>query len=231
MATMIQFPNRHTPKRNDLDIATGIVTNLEETQESVTLATVTFTLISRASHTGITVQHARHPLEHLFPEPEEGQGARVWGYLDPRTATMELEEWEDHPDGTDTLSTLVCGGRDFSRMQAVRKALDRMGPDHVIHGGARGADTLAARYAGETRTSCYAYPVAWRDRRGNYVPNAAFNRNQKMLDEGQPDLVVAFPGGGGTRDMVRRARKRGTPVHIMDHQGNRRPGKAQVVPA
>jgi hypothetical protein len=24
-------------------------------------------------------------------------------------------------------------------------------------------------------------------------------RNQRMLDEGKPDLVVAFPGGGGTK--------------------------------
>ena len=28
-----------------------------------------------------------------------------------------------------------------------------------------------------------------------------------MLDEGQPDLVLAFPGGSGTLDMMRRAIK------------------------
>jgi len=28
-----------------------------------------------------------------------------------------------------------------------------------------------------------------------------------MLDEGRPTLVVAFPGGRGTADMVRRARE------------------------
>lgn len=28
-----------------------------------------------------------------------------------------------------------------------------------------------------------------------------------MIDEGKPDIVVAFPGGRGTADMVRRARK------------------------
>ena len=31
-------------------------------------------------------------------------------------------------------------------------------------------------------------------------------RNQLMLDEGRPDLVVAFPGRRGAADMVRRAR-------------------------
>jgi len=41
-------------------------------------------------------------------------------------------------------------------------------------------------------------------------------RNQRMLDEGKPDLVVAFPGGGGTKDMVRRAVKAGVAIHEVN---------------
>ena len=37
-------------------------------------------------------------------------------------------------------------------------------------------------------------------------------RNQKMLDEGKPDLVVAFAGGRGTADMVRIAKRSGVEV-------------------
>jgi hypothetical protein len=33
-----------------------------------------------------------------------------------------------------------------------------------------------------------------------------------MLDEGKPDLVVAFPGGTGTADMVKRAELAGVKV-------------------
>ena len=33
-----------------------------------------------------------------------------------------------------------------------------------------------------------------------------------MLDEGKPDLVIAFPGGKGTADMARRAREAGIEV-------------------
>jgi Lhr-like helicase len=33
-----------------------------------------------------------------------------------------------------------------------------------------------------------------------------------MIDEGKPDLVIAFPGGRGTADMVGRARKAGIRV-------------------
>jgi hypothetical protein len=40
-------------------------------------------------------------------------------------------------------------------------------------------------------------------------------RNQQMLDEGKPDLVIAFPGGSGTADMVRRAKAAGVPVETV----------------
>jgi hypothetical protein len=36
-----------------------------------------------------------------------------------------------------------------------------------------------------------------------------------MLDEGKPDLVVAFPGGRGTADMVSVARAKGIEVIVI----------------
>ena len=33
-----------------------------------------------------------------------------------------------------------------------------------------------------------------------------------MLDEAQPHIVIAFPGGRGTADMVRKAEVAGVPV-------------------
>jgi len=33
-----------------------------------------------------------------------------------------------------------------------------------------------------------------------------------MIDDGKPDGVVAFPGGTGTADMIRRAKKAGLKV-------------------
>jgi predicted Rossmann-fold nucleotide-binding protein len=41
-------------------------------------------------------------------------------------------------------------------------------------------------------------------------------RNRQMLTEGRPDLVVAFPGGKGTANMVALARKAG--VEIVEVQ-------------
>lgn len=37
-------------------------------------------------------------------------------------------------------------------------------------------------------------------------------RNQRMLDDGRPELVVAFPGGPGTAHMCRIAREAGVEV-------------------
>jgi len=37
-------------------------------------------------------------------------------------------------------------------------------------------------------------------------------RNQEMIDEGKADGVVAFPGGKGTEDLVRRAEAAGLTV-------------------
>jgi hypothetical protein len=36
-----------------------------------------------------------------------------------------------------------------------------------------------------------------------------------MLDDGTPDLVVAFPGGRGTTNMIRQATERGFEVIVV----------------
>ena len=52
------------------------------------------------------------------------------------------------------------------------------------------------------------FPADWSE----YGKAAGAIRNQQMLDEGTPDLVVAFPGGNGTLDMVRRSQRAGIKV-------------------
>lgn len=108
------------------------------------------------------------------------------------------------------MRVLVCGSRKFSDYSAVCTALN----DHanmaevVIHGGATGADTLAGEWADHHSIRCVVFKADWKQ----YGPAAGPIRNQRMLDEGKPDLVVAFPGGAGTADMVRRAQAAGIPI-------------------
>ena len=107
---------------------------------------------------------------------------------------------------------LVCGGRDFSDRQLAYRALDNLhkaeGIGCVIEGHARGADRIAGYWARRKGIENRKFPADW-DRDGKA---AGPIRNQRMLDEGKPDLVVAFPGGRGTADMVKRARAAGVPV-------------------
>ena len=108
------------------------------------------------------------------------------------------------------MRVLVRGGRDFDDAGLMISVLNRLHTEKffsvLIHGDARGADKIADAWA-----SCRGIP-----REPYEVRRASALRNQRMLDEGKPDLVVAFPGGGGTKDMVRRAAKAGLSIHEVN---------------
>jgi len=112
------------------------------------------------------------------------------------------------PDSKSGRRVLVCGGRDYRDMTTVTRWLDVLAPGLVIHGAARGADECAWRWACRSFVPDKAFPADWK----KHGRAAGPIRNQKMLDEGKPDLVVAFPGGRGTADMVARARSAGVLV-------------------
>ena len=109
---------------------------------------------------------------------------------------------------------LVCGGRDYDDWGVLYDTLYDLledGPIVIIQGGAKGADFLAKVWAKHMIQESHEYPANWK----TYGKRAGSVRNQQMLDEGKPDLVVAFQGGHGTADMVRRARKAGVEVLIV----------------
>lgn len=88
---------------------------------------------------------------------------------------------------------LVCGGRDFSDLDRLRAAMNAaVGAETnvvVIHGGARGADSLAGVVAERAGIKTIVFLADW-TRHGK---RAGPIRNQQMLDEGKPDLVLAMP--------------------------------------
>jgi hypothetical protein len=102
---------------------------------------------------------------------------------------------------------LVCGGRSYNNAERVNSALDAIndadGIDVIIHGGCSGADELARRWAASRKVECIAYPADW----NQYGRAAGPIRNRSMITDGKPDIVVAFPGGRGTRDMCMDAAK------------------------
>lgn len=141
------------------------------------------------------------------------------------------------------MRVLVCGGRDFglpqksiessqerafiweylARMDAYKQSIDV-----VIHGDAKGVDRCAGAWARHAKITERAYSADWK----KYGVSAGPIRNQKMLDEGKPDLVIAFTRaaeggvrrsegarvGRGTADMVRRAKKAGVRVEEVNYK-------------
>lgn len=109
------------------------------------------------------------------------------------------------------MRVLVCGGRDFADIGLMNATLQRIDDQYgittLIHGAAKGADTMAARWA-VSRCEVIRCPANWK-RDGKM---AGPIRNADMLRTHRPELVVAFPGGRGTADMVRRARAAGVRV-------------------
>jgi hypothetical protein len=112
------------------------------------------------------------------------------------------------------LRVLVCGGRDYNDWKTLSHVLssidnsyespEAIGPiSCIISGGAAGADSMAAKWARENQIPLEEFEASW------YLhgSRAGFVRNALMLDEGLPDLVVAFPGGSGTAHMVKIAKK------------------------
>lgn len=108
------------------------------------------------------------------------------------------------------MTVLVCGGRTFrNRAWFVRAMAEHAkGATHILQGGAPGADLLAFEWALANDVTVTTYDADWTA----HGPAGGPIRNQRMLDEGKPDLVVAFPGTRGTADMVKRAKAAGVRV-------------------
>ena len=109
------------------------------------------------------------------------------------------------------MKVLVCGGRNFTDTYLVEQAMSQLPvkPTVVIHGEAKGADTLGKRWAMYNGIFAVGIPALW-DAHGNR--GAGPKRNQAMIDIMRPDYCVAFPGGGGTRDMIDRCKSAGIPT-------------------
>lgn len=121
---------------------------------------------------------------------------------------------------------LVTGGRGFMLSGFVKKVLDRMHAERpitlIVHGACgdtmeaprgrpayQGADAWAHDWATANNVPTRVYPAAWRTLGKT---RAGKERNRRMFISTMPDLVIAFPGGNGTEDMVKFAKQCGANV-------------------
>lgn len=82
----------------------------------------------------------------------------------------------------------------------------------IISGGASGTDSLAKKFSIDNNIDFTEYPAEWH-KYGS--PQAAYIRNQKIVDDSE--LIIAFlhPQSRGTYDTINRAKKANIPVKIF----------------
>jgi hypothetical protein len=110
---------------------------------------------------------------------------------------------------------LIFGNLDWYDFAAVHwklRELLREDPELVVvEGGARGADTAGLVAATDLGVPVDPYHAEW----SKYGRAAGPVRNQRMVDEGRPDLaLVCYQGepDRGTADMLRRLKKANVPT-------------------
>lgn len=119
------------------------------------------------------------------------------------------------------MKVLVCGGRLFADRAFIFKFLDRSMPITLLITGAQrkwhyidgngqwvGADYFAEEWAKSEQIPYVGVPAEW----NKYGDQAGMIRNKLMLNDWKPQAVIAFPGGTGTSNCVREAKKLGIPV-------------------
>lgn len=104
------------------------------------------------------------------------------------------------------MKVLVCGGRHYANWAAGWAVLSELHATNritkIVTGGAAGADAMAIQWAIKNKVACQEYPADWKQ----HYKAAGPIRNSQMLRIERPDLVIAFPGGKGTANMLELAR-------------------------
>lgn len=96
---------------------------------------------------------------------------------------------------------VVTGGRNYDDHKTMAAVLEFVKPSLIIHGGATGADSLAQSWARANSCSTIVFKAEW----GVFGIQAGPIRNGNMLKANPNAVVIAFPGGSGTADCVRKA--------------------------
>jgi hypothetical protein len=118
------------------------------------------------------------------------------------------------------LRVLVCGDRYWSDRAAIHQVLkDLPEGSVVIQGECRGVDLTAKSVAQALGFEVECYPADW----DKYGKAAGPIRNKQMLEEGKPDIVVAFHDdidrSRGTKNMLKQAEEAGIPTEVKNSLG------------
>ena len=118
---------------------------------------------------------------------------------------------------------VITGGRTFAHEEALRAALDAIHKEAavtlLVHGCARGADSLAEEWAWSRGLKSEGHVAFWRA----VGKRAGLERNERMIKAHLgARALIAFPGGRGTEHCVWTARRLMVPVFRVTttHKGD-----------
>lgn len=114
---------------------------------------------------------------------------------------------------------LITGSRDFGDYRGFCDALwavlaynDVANLESIISGGLSATDSFSQRWAKSNDVDVLEFLPDWE----TFGKAATSIRDGKMLTEGRPDAIIAFPGGKGDRDLVTRAETMNIPVYRVE---------------
>lgn len=118
---------------------------------------------------------------------------------------------------------LITGDRNWTDKEFINKVLRELWYEDeyddlvIIHGCAKGADSIAGEIGKQNSQNVVEFPADW----DKYGKAAGPTRNQQMLDEGKPELVLAFHDNielsKGTKHMVKISQKAGIETRVYSH--------------
>ena len=110
----------------------------------------------------------------------------------------------------------VVGSRGFNDYSLLERTLTPYLPFVLVSGGARGADSLAERFADKNNLEKIIFKPDW----DKYGKRAGFLRNIKIVDES--DMVIAFWDGQsrGTKSSIDLAREKNKELSVIQYNGN-----------
>lgn len=105
----------------------------------------------------------------------------------------------------------IIGSRGFNDYDLLKYTMEKYDASTIISGGAKGADSLAKKYANEFSLELIEFLPDW----SKYGRSAGFIRNLDIINNS--DVVVAFWDGTskGTLHSITTSQKKGKPLEII----------------
>lgn len=108
----------------------------------------------------------------------------------------------------------IIGSRDFTDYELLKNYLKDINITQIISGGAKGADSLAERYAHENNIPVQIFKPDW----NKYGRVAGIVRNKQIVEAAE--MVIAFwdSKSRGTKNSIAAARKMNKEVLVIEFQ-------------